>query len=287
MHLLLALLATTVASGPRLVTSSWLAAHLHDPGLVILHVGDPNSYATHIAGAQRTDLAALSVNAYGPGMDTTKLIEEMLPPDVLRAKLESYGISDGSTVVVYAAGNDDVVLATRILFTLRVAGLGAHAALLDGGLAEWTAEKRPVTADVPHPATGHLAATPMPSLVVDANWVRAHLGQPRVVVIDARDRGFYDGTQAAWSRNGHIAGAQSLPYTEMFDSASNRYKSPAALRALFKSVGAQPGDTIVGYCHLGVQATAVLFAAEQVGYPVRLYDGSFQDWSKRMDLPVK
>jgi thiosulfate/3-mercaptopyruvate sulfurtransferase len=286
MHILFALLATMLATGPRLVSTSWLAAHLHDPDVVVLHVGPAGTYATHIPGARRTDLTELAVNPYGPTMDTTKLVVEMLPPDVLRAKLESYGISDKSTVVVYAANDEAVVSATRVVFTLRVAGLGARAALLDGGLPDWTAEKRPLTPEVPHPSPGHISATPVPSLVVDVNWVRSHLGRPGVVVIDARDRTFYDGAASGFPRVGHIAGAQSLPYTTLFDSASERYKSPAEIKALFRAVGAQPGDTIVGYCHIGMQATAMLFAADQSGYPVRLYDGSFQEWSKRTDLPV-
>lgn len=286
MHILFALLATMLATGPRLVSTSWLAAHLHDPDVVVLHVGPPETYATHVLGARRTDLTELAVNPYGPTMDTAKLGVEMLPPDVLRAKLESYGISDKSTVVVYAANDVAVVSATRVVFTLRVAGLGARAALLDGGLADWKAQKRPLTADVPHPSPGHISATPVPSLVVDADWVQSHLGRPGIVVIDARDRTFYNGTDKGFYRFGHIAGAQSLPYTTLFDSTSKRYKSAAEIKALFRAVGAQPGDTIVGYCHIGMQATAVLFAADQMGYPVRLYDGSFQEWSKRTDLPV-
>jgi thiosulfate/3-mercaptopyruvate sulfurtransferase len=286
MPMLFALLATTLATGPQLVSTSWLAAHVRDPNVVILHVGPAETYATHIPGAQRTDLNELSVNAYGPGMDTTKLITEMLPPDVLRAKLEAYGISDKSTVVVYAANGMALVSATRIVFTLRVAGLGARTALLDGGLASWTAEKRPLTAEIPHPAPGHIAAAPVPTLVVDADWVHAHLNQPKVVVIDARDRTFYNGSPAGWVRNGHIAGARSLPYTEMLDS-TGRYKAPAALTALFRQAGAEPGDTVVVYCHVGMQATVVLFAADRLGYPVHLYDGSFQDWANRADLPVQ
>jgi len=287
MQILLALLAaTTLATGPRLVSTSWLTAHLNDPDLVVLHVGPAETYATHIPGARRTDLADLAVNPWGSTMDTTKLIVEMLPPDVLRAKLESYGISDKSTVVVYAANSQALISATRVVLTLRVAGLGAHTALLDGGLPDWTAKKQPLTADVPHPSPGHISMTPVSSLVVDADWVRSHLGRPAIVVIDARDRRFYDGTDKGFYRFGHIAGAKSLPYTTLIDSTSARYKSPDEIRALFRAVGAQPGDTIVGYCHVGMQATAMLFAAEQVGYPVRLYDGSFQEWSKRTDLPV-
>jgi thiosulfate/3-mercaptopyruvate sulfurtransferase len=276
MHILLAV--------PRLVTTAWLAAHLHDPHLVILHVGRADSYATHIVGAQRTDLSILSENA-GPTMDTTMLAVEMLPPDVLRSRLESYGISDSTTVVVYAANDHAVTSATRIVYTLRVAGLGNHAALLDGGLAAWTAEQRPVTADVPHPSPGHISAAPVLSLVVDADWVQSHLRRPGIVVIDARDKPFYDGVEQGESRLGHIPAAQSLPFTQMFGDAG-KLKSPAALKTLFRGIGAEPGDTVVAYCHIGMQATAVLFAANQIGYPTKLYDGSFEDWSRRKELPV-
>jgi thiosulfate/3-mercaptopyruvate sulfurtransferase len=284
MYLLLATLAATLGAGPRLVTASWLAQRIGDPDLVVLHVGEPDSYASHITGAQRTDLSQLAVNA-GMDMDMTTLAVEMLPPDVLRARLESYGISDRSTIVVYAADEDALTSATRVVYTLRVAGLGAHAALLDGGLPAWAAEKRPLTSVVPHPLRGHIAAAPQPSLVVDAAWVKAHLRRPGVVVIDTRDRSFYSGTEQSEARRGHIPSARSLPYTDMFDT-KDRFKTPATLQALFRAAGAEPGDTVVAYCHIGMQATVVLFAADQVGYPVKLYDGSFEDWARRKDLPV-
>jgi len=63
-------------------------------------------------------------------------------------------------------------------------------------------------------------------------------------------------------------------------------KSQAELRTLFDRAGVAPGDTVVGYCHIGQQATAMLFAARLLGHPVRLYDGSFQDWSRGTDAPV-
>jgi thiosulfate/3-mercaptopyruvate sulfurtransferase len=279
MHFLLAAVTVT-----RLVSTAWLAAHLGDPDLVILHVGRPETYAQHIAGAQRTDLTILSSNA-GEPMDTTALMVEMLPPDVLRARLESYGITDRSTIVVYAADERAVSSATRVVFTLRVAGLGAHAALLDGGLRTWTAEKRPVTDAVRHPMPGHITAMPVSSLVVDYSYVDAHRQKSGITLIDARDKPFYDGTEQGEARLGHIPGAHSLPYTQMFDT-TGRLKTPAQLRALFHAAGAKPGDTIVGYCHIGMQATAVLFAADQIGYPVELYDGSFEDWAQRKALPV-
>ena len=49
----------------------------------------------------------------------------------------------------------------------------------------------------------------------------------------------------------------------------------------------QPGDTVLGYCHIGQQMTAVLFAARTLGHDVLLYDGSMQDWSRRKEYPVE
>jgi thiosulfate/3-mercaptopyruvate sulfurtransferase len=49
----------------------------------------------------------------------------------------------------------------------------------------------------------------------------------------------------------------------------------------------KPGDTVVGYCHIGQQATGMLFAARSLGHKVLLYDGSFEDWSAHANYPVE
>jgi thiosulfate/3-mercaptopyruvate sulfurtransferase len=77
-----------------------------------------------------------------------------------------------------------------------------------------------------------------------------------------------------------------VPFTELTDVQSFLFKSPSQLGALFAAAGVAPTDTIVGYCHIGQQATAMLFAARTLGHPVLLYDGSFEDWSRK-DLPVE
>jgi len=267
---------------PLLVNSAWLAAHRDDPKLVLLHVGDRAEYdAGHIAGARYVSQRDVSVSSE----DHDKgLMLEMPSPDSLRAKLERLGISGDSRVIVYY-GNDWVSPSTRILFTLDYAGLGWQSSLLDGGMQQWIAAGYPVTKDVPPARTGLLPPLRINPIVVDAAWVDSHLHSPKIAIVDGRASSFYDGIEATGNRKGHIPGAHSIPFTEIADD-KNVIKSVDQLKALFARAGVAPDDTVVGYCHIGQQATAMLFAARLTGHPVKLYDGSMQEWSRRTDLPV-
>ena len=275
--------AAAFGADPRdemLVSTAWLAQHLSDPNLVLLHLGERAEYeARHIPGARFVTLRDIS--SYDEGRTL-----EMLPPDTLRTQLKAIGISDDSRVVVYY-GKDWVSPSTRVVFTLLYAGL-QRVSLLDGGMDAWAKDGHQVTDAVPPAREGTLSAlTPAP-LVVDAAFVQAHVNAPRFAVVDARSASFYSGAQPGGPtdhrKSGHIAGARSVPFSEI-TTADLKLKSRDELASLFTAAGVQPGDTVIGYCHIGQQATAMLFAARTLGHPVLLYDGSFEDWARR-DLPV-
>jgi thiosulfate/3-mercaptopyruvate sulfurtransferase len=266
------------AAVPLVVSPAWLSAHLQDPHLILLHVGDEEAYRKqHIAGARRVALQEISTSKHGDG-----LMLELPPVDDLRQRLEAIGISNDSRVVVYF-GQDWVSPATRVVLTLDAAGLGAHAGLLDGGMPAWVAAGNPVT-DAASPARkGTLAPLTLRPIIVDATTVMTSLGKPGIAVVDARDKEFYDGAQTGDShdhphKTGHIKGALSVPFTSVWDD-HNVLLSAGELTARFTRAGVKPGDTIIGYCHIGQQATAMLFAARRLGHKVLLYDGSFEDWS--------
>jgi len=84
---------------------------------------------------------------------------------------------------------------------------------------------------------------------------------------------------------GHIPSAVNIPFSTLADAA-NKLKDSAMLKSLLSDAGIKQGDQIVSYCHIGQQATLVYFVAKYLGYDARLYDGSFEDWSKRTELPV-
>jgi thiosulfate/3-mercaptopyruvate sulfurtransferase len=282
----LLLASSAFAKEPLLVTPEWLAANLDKPDLVLLHVGDKDGYAAaHIPGARHVTLADISLSDHsGKG-----LMLEMPPAEDLRQRLETLGVSDRSHVVVYY-GKDWVSPATRVLFTLDYAGLGGRSSLLDGGMGAWVKAGNKTTDVVPDAKKGTLSALKTRPIVVDAKTVQSRLGKSGVAVIDGRTGAFYDGTSTGGAhdvphKTGHIAGAKSVPFTEVTNEAL-RWKSKDELRALFTKVGVKPGDTVIGYCHIGQQATAMLFAARTLGHEVLLYDGSFEDWSAK-DLPVE
>jgi len=274
------------ARGRLLISPAALAERLKNPNTVLLHVGEKSQYdSAHIAGARFVTLQDISVS----GAQSPDGLTLQLPADgELRARLQALGIGDSSFVVVYY-GKDWVTPSTRVLFTLDYAGLGGRAALLDGGMQRWLREGRPVTADVAPARTGSLSPLRTRPLVVDAGWVNAHRQAKGVAIVDARDTVFYSGIRAGGrngeQRPGHIDGAHSVFFATLFDS-TNALKPSAELAALFTAAGVQPGDTVVTYCHIGQQASATLFAARALGHPVLLYDGSYEDWSKRTELPV-
>ncbi len=271
-----------LVTGPSLlVTPQWLAQHQHDRDLVMLQVGPPAGYQKeHIAGSRFVQLRDIAAP-----QEQGALALEMPSDAALVKALESLGISDNSRIVV-VFDSEWVSPSTRVLFTLGYVGLGDRAVLLDGGLAGWKKAGNAVTAEAPAAAApGHITTRSLASLIVDANYITAHRNAPRTRIVDARDAQFYTGAPHMEMAGGHVPGAVSLPFGSMVTD-DNYFLSRAQLDAKFASVGVQPGDTVVAYCHVGQQATVVLLAARLAGHPVKLYDGSYQDWSNRK-LPTE
>jgi thiosulfate/3-mercaptopyruvate sulfurtransferase len=260
------------AQQPRaalLVSPAELAARLDDPGLVVLQVDrDSTAYrAGHIPGARLVPLDAIVTSVDG-------VSNELPPPGRLDSLFERLGVSTDSRIVI--AG--EPLPAARLFFTLDYLGAGDRLALLDGGPARWKAEGRPLSTTPWSGRRGRLHWTLRQDLVVDAPWVRTRLADPAIALLDARPTADF---------GPHIPGAGSLPWgTLLTADEPTRLQNTAALSRRFGQAGLAPGETPVVYCRTGMQASFLYFVARYLGWAPRLYDGSFEDWSKRPGYPV-
>ena len=264
--------------GP-LVSADWLKRHRADSGLVILHPDRTRAGfdSGHIPGAR-----FVSTSHYMTRQGD--LLTELPPVAQLDSLFESLGVGDRGHIVIYG----EILPATRLFFTLDYLGLGDRASILNGGLESWTRAGGVTTAEpTAAPTRGSLRVRPQPELLADAGYVNARRADPAVLLLDARTQGEFDGTvqEEGVTRPGHIPGAVKLDWTELVSEGGFRDKDE--LGRLFAAAGAGPGREIITYCRVGSRASALYFAARLLGYSVRLYDGSMNDWAARPEFPVE
>jgi thiosulfate/3-mercaptopyruvate sulfurtransferase len=277
---LLAASSTTVHASPgqgtvhpeMIVSGQWLAEHLNDPKVVVLHVGDKRSEydGGHIPGAR---FLALKDFIEGDAA-------ELPSAEKLKAAFENLGVKDDSRIVIYTTSW--YPMAGRAYYTLDYLGLGEHTALLDGGIDEWKLEKRSMEKTEPKIAHGSFTPHVHPEVRAMLEEVKKLSEQPSqtAVLVDSRPEKRYT--------DGHIAGAVHVYWQETLVDAKNKpvFLPPDKLKELFASRGIAPGQRLVTYCEVGLQASHDYFIAKYLGYDAAMFDGSIHEWSHMNMLPV-
>lgn len=281
-----------------LVSTEWLAEHLEDPGVRIIDIRGYVHTRELGEGEQEADyVGALDEYLQGhiPGARyidwTTDIIDPNHPvrvqiaqPDDFATMMSTLGIGNESDVVIvdHTGGN----FATRLWWALKYHGHD-RSAVLDGGMNKWAREDREIVQETAEVKRASFVPTMRPHLRVEAEDVLHLSASAQATVVDARDAGQFTGAIRRGSRGGRVPGAVHVPAKSLVN-ADGTWKPLKEQREILEKGGVTPDVPVVAYCNGGVTATVVLFALDRTGHTrYANYDGSWNEWSERDDLPVE
>jgi thiosulfate/3-mercaptopyruvate sulfurtransferase len=274
-----------------LVSADWLKQHIDDPDLVVLDAtvivepdaagnlrsinGRANYESGHIPTARFADLM-------GELSDPDSPLQFGMPsPEQFAAAMGKLGVGDDSRVVLYDAMGSS--WAARVWWMLRWIGFD-RAALLDGGLAAWTAAGGSLSTEPVNPVPRSLAVNLRPEIIVGEEEVRASIDNDAIRLIDALPAIHYRGEWTMYDQPGHIPGAINVPVTSLFDEAG-RFRPVDELAALF---GADKDRRTITYCGGGIAASADAFALTRLGFKdVAIFAASLEEWTANPENPME
>jgi thiosulfate/3-mercaptopyruvate sulfurtransferase len=260
-----------------LVSTDWLAKHINDRDVFVIHVAAERKPFDdgHIPGARFLSSKEILTTRNG-------VANELPATADLQKVFEQLGVGDAGRIVIY--GENSGLLAARVYYTLDYLGHGDRAALLDGGIEKWKAEKLPVETRPVKLEPAKFTPRPRPQIVAELDAMRdlsrtaANDADANVSIIDARPEEQYVGNQT--QRTGHIPGAANVYWLTHLLSKENPTMKPASeLSKIYEAAGLKAGQKVITYCNTGMQASHAYFTLKYLGYDVMMYDGSFSEWS--------
>lgn len=265
----------------RLVSTQWLAANLSNENIRIVDMrADIRDYwQAHIPGSVYLDSGVLRWPDQG-------VPSKLLPPEAFANLLGQMGITEKTLVIVYYDKNGYPPL--YLIWALDNIGHN-FSALLEDGIDRWSKEGRPVTQDYPKikPVQYRLPSKLRNEVKATVEDVVAET-KAGAVLLDVRPHDLYSGEKGSWKRKGHIKGAVSHIWALDVNN-DGTWKTREELLAAYQKIGVTPDKNIIVYCGQGQMAAHTYFSLKHVlGFPkVKLYDGGFNEWSVREDLPVE
>ncbi len=249
----------------KLVGAEWVAARIESNEIIVVDPRRPMKYLSgHLPGAINIPI----YQAFGTD-------GRLLPAGVLADFIGNAGVGGPAMPVLYDSpeGQNAAMLAWTLEYLGRTDVL-----ILDAFYEHWKAQGlevryRPVTAK---PATFTVRENPA---------IRATVGEVRAAaglkLLDLRSREEFIGERAMGEDTpGHIPGAVNLVWRDFASPPERIIASADKIERLLADAGIGRDDRIVTYCRSGPRAALGYLALKELGYDVKLFDGSYAEWSR-------
>ncbi|WP_260294483.1 sulfurtransferase [Sedimenticola hydrogenitrophicus] len=264
---------------PLILEADALEPILGNSGLLVVDLTKPATYAElHIPGAVYLD--------YGQIIAIRKPTMGLLPETAeLERIFSALGIDDSVHVVAY--DDEGGGKAGRLLWTLEVMG-HTRFSLLNGGLHAWANEGHPLEQTAATPSPRQFQAQPTTDPVADGDYIKQHLGDAGIALLDARSADEYSGVKKYAEKAGHIPGAINMDWLLALDQQRNlRLKPDADLEQMLTDLGIRKEHEVITYCHTHHRSSLTYVMLKAQGFPrVKGYPGSWSDWGNRPDTPI-
>ncbi len=277
---------------------SWLIAFLLIFQMVNAQIISPKELAkimknedvTIISARKNVDYAKVHINGALNvwHMDLYKDIEVkglLKSTEEIADILGKKGISEKNTIVIYDSGKN--TFAGRLYWIFKYLGC-EDVKVLNGQMKMWRKARKPVTKAVTDAKPVTFNASLNGYAIATTEYVKSHLEDAAVVLIDVRDKEEFDGQKGNAKRNGHIPGAVHFEYKNVLNE-DGTIKSKEELEELLKKACITKDKEVILYCETSVRTGIVYMAMTSLlDYPkVRVYDGAIYEWAADSELPMQ
>ncbi len=271
----------------NVVSMEWLREHLHDDHIVVVDCrfplgnmkeGREQYLIEHISGAFYLDLEqdlSGQKGAHGGRHPLPNI-------DKFSHTLGNIGITNNSKVIAYDEQGE--AMASRLWWLLKYLG-HEEVYVLDGSFSQWKEQGYSVSSEIPKTDAIVFTQRVQNDMMVSMEEVQQRLDHPNTIFIDSREEIRYRGESEPIDRvAGHIPGAINFFWKDSMNE-DGKAKSAEELKNHFRNVDAH--KEVIVYCGSGVTACPNVLALKEAGYTnVKLYVGSWSDWSSYPDNPI-
>ncbi len=259
------------------VSADWVESRLGQPDFLLIDPRGPMRYTQgHLQGA--VNLPA--VRLFGRDGKLLSIYE-------LAEFFGSVGVGNDTPVTMYDGG--DGRNAAMAAWTLEYLGHD-NIRIMDAFFETWAAQGREKFYRPVRPTANQFQPSLNPgvrALLEDVS--RALEGASpgdSITLLDLRSLDEYNGLPELDERPGHIPGALNLVWQQLVDGNDSYLLSEDRLRQLLETGGVSQDTPVIAYCRSGIRASVGYLALKQLGYNVKLYDGSYLEWMNQ-GMPVE